>query len=328
MTVATSFWWESKNKGTLKETKLSTLKKNYIEVQTFYSGISTGTEALVGSQSVSQSLEKNMACNYMEGSFSLPIKYGYCLSGKVKSGEFEGRNVFLMHPHQDKVHAHPNEVTFLPKELPLKRAILIPNLETAINAVWDGNIQVGYKVAIVGGGTIGLLIANLIKDIPGVEVEIIEKNENKRTLISELQWNLSVSDGAQLKKESFDLSFHTSGNPQGLQTAIDLIGYESKVIELSWYGERESTLRLGESFHYNRKTIQCSQVSFVSSSVHSKFNYKRRMNLVLMLLKNPSLEKLITNEVSFKSLPEFMENLSKANNNQFLTRVRYPSCID
>ena len=45
-------------------------------VRTEYSGISVGTERLVGLGEVPPECTKHMPCRYMEGDLALPVKYG------------------------------------------------------------------------------------------------------------------------------------------------------------------------------------------------------------------------------------------------------------
>jgi threonine dehydrogenase-like Zn-dependent dehydrogenase len=53
----------------------------------------------------------------------------------------------------------------------------------------------------------------------------------------------------------FDLAIHTSGSSSGLQEAIDRVGMEGRVVEVSWYGTAETTLRLGGTFTASAKLL-------------------------------------------------------------------------
>lgn len=59
--------------------------------------------------------------------------------------------------------------------------------------------------------------------------------------------NYATFSGAM---EPFDIAFHTSATQEGLQMAIDCVGMEGRVVEMSWYGARPVTLHLGGDFRY------------------------------------------------------------------------------
>jgi len=48
------------------------------------------------------------------------------------------------------------------------RAVLTANLETAINGVWDAAPQSGDRVVVLGAGTVGCLVAWLLRSTAGV----------------------------------------------------------------------------------------------------------------------------------------------------------------
>ena len=90
---------------------------------------------------------------------------------------------------------------------------------------------------------------------------------------------------------------------------IDSVGIEGKVIELSWYGTRESTISLGGDFHYRRKQIISSQVGVIPSAKTHRWDYKRRKQLVFNLLKNPVFDQHISAVIPFEESPQFFEEL-------------------
>ncbi|MGB7914877.1 MAG: dehydrogenase, partial [Rhodomicrobium sp.] len=109
-------------------------------VRTLWSGISRGTEKLVFEGRVPESEFERMRAPFQEGSFPYPVKYGYSVAGVVEEGppDLIGRTVFALHPHQTLFSAPSSAVTPLPDGLPARRAILSANMETALNATWDG----------------------------------------------------------------------------------------------------------------------------------------------------------------------------------------------
>ncbi len=303
--VATSLWHISKTTSNLQTASLDKLGKDYLLIKSWYSLISTGTERLVASGKVPSSMHESMAVPNMGGSFEFPIKYGYSLVGEVLSkGDLEGQLVHLLHPHQDVLQVDKESISIVPKGIPAKRAALASNMETALNAVWDSGVSVGDKVVVCGFGMIGGLIARLLFLMPAVEVVILEKNTYRIQQAKEMGFLVNPRD-----LEDFDYSFHTSGSSDGLQTCIEAVGMESKIIELSWYGTKSVEIQLGTSFHQQRKQIISSQVGQVPSAKSARWDYTRRKAVVWELLKNPVFDAHITDEVAFEDSPLFFEQL-------------------
>jgi threonine dehydrogenase-like Zn-dependent dehydrogenase len=120
-----------------------------------------------------------------------------------------------------------------------------------------------------------------------------------------------------------DLVVHASGAASGLETALSLAGFESTVVEMSWYGTDRVSLPLGEAFHARRLTLKSSQVGHVAPAQRPRWTSARRMALALRLLADPSLDALITGESAFESLPDTMARVAKSAGETLCHRVRY-----
>ena len=277
-------------------------------IRTRYSAISPGTERIVATGQVPSTLLDDMRCPYMGGDFTFPVKYGYSLVGKVEEGpaDLVGRMVHVLHPHQDHAVVKSADVQLIPASVPPWRATLLSNMETAINAIWDSDLRLGDSALVVGFGVIGSLVARLLSWMPGVVLDVVDVTEEKRELARRLGFR--VRRPGELS-EDFDLAFHASGSAAGLQTAIDHIGFEGQVVELSWYGNRSVPLRLGETFHSRRKSIISSQVSSVAASRRPRWDAARRKRLALRLLADARWDAHLTHAILFDELPRFMRDL-------------------
>jgi threonine dehydrogenase-like Zn-dependent dehydrogenase len=311
-------------------------------VRTLYSGISRGTEALVFQGEVPPSQFEAMRAPFQEGSFPAPVKYGYCSVGRVEvqprrrppglaTEELVGRTVFSLHPHQDLYWVPPEAVTLLPPGLPPERAILGAQMETAVNAVWDGAPGPGDRVVVVGAGVIGLLVAWLCRQLPGCEVTLVDPNPARGPVARALGLAFHAGSGKgegaaeEAGSGTADLVFHASGNPEGLVHALELAGAEATVVEVSWYGTRRVPLPLGEAFHSLRLTLRSSQVGRIPPGRAPRWDRRRRMRLALRLLQAEELDALISGESDFRDLPEVMARLSTAPEDTLCHRIRYPA---
>lgn len=296
-----ALWHLSEDQSSIQETDIKEIE-DLVSVNTAYSMISLGTERLVAMGQVPHQLYQQMNVPYMEGSFVFPIKYGYSLTGQLE----DGRGVHLMHPHQNYCLVQSQDITTLPETIPLKRATLIANLETALNAVWDGNVQLGDHVLVVGFGLVGSLVARLIDRMPATKVVVADTNPKKVELASSL--GFKAVHPAEIS-DTFDLAYNVSASGAGLQAAIDAVGFEGKIIELSWYGNRNTVLELGGAFHNERKQLISSQVSNLPPFKRGRWDYKRRKEVVIDLLVDPIFDSHITQEIPLEELPDFFNEL-------------------
>ncbi len=320
----TAYWVESPGVGVLKPERVAANPtRGSSLIQATWSAVSSGTERLVGLGRVSQELNESMACRYMDGGFELPLKYGYCLVGRGLEGALAGKAIFVMHPHQSLAEVRDEDATVLPADLPTQRAALIPNLETALNAVWDAELTADESACVIGAGSVGLLVAYTIWRTSGRAVCLIERDEERRAFAATLPWCDEAFDPMQTRAGPFNVAFHTTGSPSGLQSALDSVGFEGRVIELSWYGDQSVSLKLGTDFHYGRKRIIASQVGTIAVNHRDSHDYKRRLDEVLALLDEPELDRLLGAPVPFASMPEFMTSLYRGDATAPLPLIQY-----
>ena len=125
-----------------------------------------------------------MRAPFMGGGFPFPVKYGYSTVGRVEAGPAEmlGRIVFVLHPHQSLFNVPSSAVVALPDGVPPARAVLAANMETALNAVWDAAPESTARIAIVGAGVVGALVAFLCGRLAGAQVTLVDINPARAEL--------------------------------------------------------------------------------------------------------------------------------------------------
>jgi threonine dehydrogenase-like Zn-dependent dehydrogenase len=297
-----------------------------VRVRAHFGAISRGTEALVFAGRVPKSEYARMRGPHMGGEFPHPVKYGYAVVGQVEAGpaELAGRMVFALHPHQDEFALARDAVALLPDGVPPWRAVLAANMETALNAVWDGAPGPADRIAVIGAGVVGALVAYLCGRLAGSEVTLIDIDPARAPLARALGVKFAPPDAAP---KDCDLVFHASGAPQGLVTALELAGDEAKVIELSWYGEGEVPLALGGAFHSRRLSIIASQVSKIAPSHRPRWTHARRMAAALGLLSDVRLEVLLAPPVRFADLPARLPRILSPGSGVLCQRINYPPAM-
>ena len=319
---ARSFWVAEPNRGEIRAETLRRAAKDEAVVRTLYSGISRGTETLVFTGAVPKSEHERMRAPFQSGAFPAPVKYGYSNVGIVESGPaaLVGRHVFCLYPHQTRYVVPAAALHVLPTGVPPARAVLAANFETAVNGLWDAAPRVGDRIAVVGAGTVGCLVAWLAARTPGTEVQLVDVDPRKRAAAAELGVGFALAASAT---RDADLVVHTSGTEAGLGQALELASFEATVLELSWYGARRPAVALGEAFHSRRLTLKSSQVGAVAAAQRARWSTARRMELVLRLLADPKLDALISGESAFEELPRVLARLATPSEYTLCHRIKY-----
>ena len=309
MPDALAFWIVAPGQGELRGERLPAPGPGEILVEALASGISRGTESLVFLGRVPESQRRVMRAPHQIGEFTFPLKYGYSSVGGVAAGpdDWLGRRVFCLHPHQDRYVVPRGAVVAVPATVPDERAVLTANMETVVNALWDASPRIGDRVAVVGAGVIGALAAAVASRIPGTAVQLVDVNPDKAAIASALGVSFAVPNVATPRA---DLVIHASATAEGLATALDLAGFEATIVELSWYGDRQIPVALGEGFHSRRLRLVSSQVGAVATPQRARWDRRRRLALAVDLLADARFDVLLAPPVPFARLPEVMNELS------------------
>jgi threonine dehydrogenase-like Zn-dependent dehydrogenase len=298
---AQALWVEGPGRVALR-TERVTVGAGEVGVRMLWSGVSRGTERLVLEGRVPDSERERMRAPFQTGDFPAPVKYGYCAVGRVEEGpaELVGRAVFALHPHQTFFALPAPAVLPLPDGLPPRRAALAANMETALNAAWDGGAAPGDRIVIVGAGPLGLLLAAILSRLPGADVFICDILAQRRKVAALLGAKFCAPQDAPA---DCDLAFHVSATPAGLATALGALGREGTLVEMSWHGVGETPLPLGGAFHSKRLRIVSSQVGNLPPARAPRWDFRRRLGVALELLRDDRLDALIDAEVAFADLP-------------------------
>ena len=319
---ARAFWTIAPGRGEIRDETLAAPAAGDVVVRALYSGISRGTEALVFQSRVPASEYQRMRAPFQSGNFPAPVKYGYASVGRIEEGpgELRDRDVFVLHPHQTRYIVPADAVHLLPDAVPAARAVLAANLETAINALWDGAPNLGDRITVIGAGAVGCLVAWLAGRVPGCDVELVDINLQRASIARALGVRFA---GPEAASSNADLVIHASGSGAGLELALRTAGFEATIVELSWYGDEIVPVELGAAFHARRLTIKSSQVGRVPPVQRARWDARRRMHLALSLLQHAELDALITGESDFESLPGTMAELAARRFDAICHRVRY-----
>ncbi len=319
---ARALWYVGDSRAELREEPLPALGDGDALVRMLFSGVSRGTERLVFRALVPSSEYERMRGPNMGGAFPHPVKYGYQAVGIVEQGPeaVRGRAVFALHPHQDHFVLPAAALTLLPDHLPPRRAVLAANMETALNALWDSGAGPGDRIAVVGGGVVGCLIAALAGALPGADVTLIDPVPARATIAAALGVSYAAPPAGP---SDCDIVFHASANDRGLAAALEMAGFEGTVVEVSWFGDRPVEVPLGRRFHSGRLRLVSSQVGHVATSRRPRWTHARRMAKALELLKDDRLECLLGEEIAFADAPRDLPEVFSGDGGGLAPLLRY-----
>jgi threonine dehydrogenase-like Zn-dependent dehydrogenase len=319
-----ALWYAAPGVARLRDETVRAPGPDEVLVRTAWSALSRGTESLVYAGAVPASGYARMRAPHQAGEFPFPVKYGYAAVGTVEAGPaaLRGRTVFALHPHQERFVVPASDVIPVPRHVPARRAVLAANAETALNALWDGGALPGMRIAVVGAGVVGALVAWLAGRLPGADVTVSDVRPERAPLARALGARFAAPDALPA---GCDLVFHASASEDGLAAALAAAGDEACIVELSWYGDRPASLRLGGAFHSDRLRIVSSQVGRVAPAMRPRWPHRRRLEAALALLDDDRLDALLEPDVPFDALPEALPRLLGPGASALCPVVAYPS---
>ncbi len=299
-------------------------------VQTIISAISPGTELLIYRGQAPQDMARDDTISALAGDFSFPLKYGYAVVGRVTalgpgvSPDWQDRLVFAFHPHESHFLATPDELQMLPLYLSPEDAVFFPNMETAVTFLLDGQPLMGEQVAVFGQGIVGLLLTALLARWPLSSLVTLDLYARRRLLSENLGAHLSLDptipdlttrllgylQGAG-PYPGADLTYEVSGNPEALDQAIAVTGFNGRVVIGSWYGSKKSDLNLGGRFHRSRVRLIGSQVSTVPPELAGRWNKARRYHITWQMLEEIKPARFITHRFPIAQAAQAYELLDQ-----------------
>jgi 2-desacetyl-2-hydroxyethyl bacteriochlorophyllide A dehydrogenase len=282
-------------------------------VATRASGISPGTELLIYRGQAPTELAADETIEALGGDLSFPLKYGYSAAGTVVAlgpnvaPIWLGRTVFAFQPHQSHFVAPVGQLVPLPEDVSAEEAVLLPNVETAVNLLLDGRPAIGEQVAVFGQGIVGLLTTALLARMPLAALVTLDRYPRRRELSLELGARASLDPTAEAVADRLaellqgdrayagaDLAFEVSGSPAALDQAIAATGFNGRVVVASWYGRKPVELQLGGRFHRARQSVVSSQVSTIAPELSGRWTRARRLKVAMNELRQLRPARLIT----------------------------------
>ncbi|WP_223286210.1 hypothetical protein [Kocuria atrinae] len=214
------YWTESAGKGTWREVlePHADVAAGELRVRSVATAVSRGTETLVHTGKIPETIAHLMRAPQQLGDFPFPVSYGYLGVGVVDEGpaDWLGARVFGLLPHHTHHVVTTEDVQRIPDHVPDHRALLAGAAETGLNILWQEPPRIADRVAVIGAGMIGTATALLASGMALDRLEVLETNPDRRRLLETL--GLTAVDPSEASSDN-DIVIHTSGTEPGLARA-------------------------------------------------------------------------------------------------------------
>lgn len=304
-------------KSEYREISLEAPKDDEVLIESICSAISPGTESMIYRGHMPPGMQGDSTLPNLGGDLDYPFRYGYALVGKIiEHGAnvdpgWEGRMVFVFHPHQSRVVVQIRECFAIPDDLSVDDALFLPNMESALNFVMDADPIFGSRVMVFGLGVVGLLTCCLLHKLPLDRLIAADPLGFRRkrgtdiglsTLIDPLdekQWRALLNElFDDQDSNGVDIAIELSGNMEALNQAIQATGFSGTIVSGSWYGTQSRTLDLGSHFHRRRINLVSSQVSTIHPRLSGRWTKPRRIDLAWKMIRAIRPASLISHRFS------------------------------
>ena len=330
-----SLYFEGPRQVAVREEDIPAPGPKEVLVRSIASAISPGTELLIYRDQAPKGLAADETIEALEGQFYYPFKYGYSVVGEIiargpnAKPSWIGQRVLAFNPHESHFVTELKSLHVLPNTIATEEAVFLPNVETAINFVMDGKPLIGENVVVFGQGIVGLLTTSLLSEFPLASLVTIDNYKNRREASLSAGADQSISPSElntmrELQKKGADLIFELSGSPDALNQAIQLSGYESRIIIGSWYGEKKAALDLGAEFHRNRVKLISSQGSTIAAEFQGRWDKKRRFDLVWEKIRGVRPSRFITHRFPLVEAAEAYALLDRRPEESIQVIFEYP----
>ena len=287
-------------------------------IQTRCSAISAGTEMLVYRGQIPQQMALDANFDSLQATLNYPLQYGYACVGEViatgadMDSHWLGKRVFSFQPHASHFLANADQLIVVPDDIDNLAAVFLANMETAVNLAHDGSPLAGERVVVLGQGIVGLLLTGILSRFPLAALVTFDAFSKRRGVSQALGATacfdpLTQADRAQqsvLHADGADLIYEVSGVPDALNLAVQLSGFESRIVIGSWYGSKSAVIALGGDAHRNRLRISTSQVSTLASAISGRWDKARRFDVAWDMIRALQPEKLVSHQYALSNADE------------------------
>ena len=183
----------------------------------------------------------------------------------------------------------------------------------------------GRRVAVVGGGVVGLLTGLLARHHGADEVVVLDPTPRRRAAAQGLGLDVldpDAADAAVALKTRWrrgagdrgaDLVFQCRGRTAALALALRLLRPQGTVIDLAFYTDDGAALQLGAEFHHNGLGVRTAQIGRVPRGTAHAWDRERLSAETITLLRAHGAavrEHMITDVLPLDEGPALLADLA------------------
>lgn len=297
-----------------------------VRVRTRVSAVSPGTELLVYRGDLPADLSLDERIDALSGGY--PMRYGYAAVGDVAAtgrdvdDDWLGRTVFAFHPHETHFCLPPADLVPVPEDVDPATATLLPTVETAVTVCLDAAPAVGERAVVFGQGLVGVATTALLAAYPLADLVAVDPRRERRDLARDHGATETLSPAALGDRfapsapgpegaatDGADLAVELSGDPDALDDAVAVTGYDGRVLVGSWYGSKPVDLDLGGRFHRSRIAVEATQVSTIDPDRRGRWTRERRIDAAWTHLDRLDADRLLGRRVPLADASEAYRRL-------------------
>jgi threonine dehydrogenase-like Zn-dependent dehydrogenase len=124
--------------------------------------------------------------------------------------------------HAELLRLPARNLLQVPAEVPDQRAVFAEPLAAACAIIERVPACLSSRVAVIGDGKLGLLVAQVLHDV-GARVVLIGKHETKLHIASQRGIETTAPDQVKKRGRAFDVVVEASGEKSGFALALDLL---------------------------------------------------------------------------------------------------------
>jgi len=242
-------------------------------------------------------IDPNIHCGYCD----------YCRKGKVNFCEkHKALGVTLNGGFAEYSIVPVSQAYLIPKDFNLSIAAFAEPLSCCLRGMEQAGIKHGDSVIIIGGGAIGLMMVQLVRNAGAAKIILVEPDLLKRNLGIELGADYAFSPAndnlteviKDLTKSQTDVIIECVGKSETVELAVKLAGKGSKIV-IFGLAPLDHNITLNLQYLFKNELI-------IFNSYLNPFTFGPAINLLIAGKIN--VQKLITNQIVLKNVNKIFHN--------------------
>ncbi len=194
---------------------------------------------------------------------------------------------------------HPADMCFpLPDNVSTMEGALVEPLAVGLHATAQGNVRLGDRVIILGGGCIGLVTLMSAKARGASEIVMVDLYEKRLAVAREL----GATDTIDASKEDVEGRVRELFHGEGADIVFETAGSPHTIAQTSLFARRGGTVVLVGMASDAVLSYNLQQVMLKELTIKSVFRYRNLYPTAIAAISSGSIDvkKIVSNEFSFE----------------------------